>query len=111
MAPTDYLANLKREIAVAREAARAKPKEIRAEVSIRDIRAGLRLSQSEFAKMLGASVKTLQGWEQGRTLPKSIAILAQLIRDEPVVRKRLLPLGVKRNPQALLPWGGQVIKE
>jgi len=35
----------------------------------RTIRENLKLSQSEFAKMLNISVATLQNWEQGRRAP------------------------------------------
>ncbi|MCK3657732.1 transcriptional regulator [Pasteurellaceae bacterium Pebbles2] len=31
------------------------------------------LSQNEFAKVMGVSVRTLQGWEQGRRLPSGAA--------------------------------------
>lgn len=31
------------------------------------------LSQSQFAKLLGVSVRTLQGWEQGRKQPSGAA--------------------------------------
>ena len=31
------------------------------------------LSQSQFAKLLGVSVRTLQGWEQGRITPSGAA--------------------------------------
>ena len=36
-------------------------------------RAKMDLSQSQFAKLLGVSVRTLQEWEQGRKKPKGAA--------------------------------------
>tara|TARA_R110002073_G_scaffold276337_1_gene440190 strand:+ start:345 stop:626 length:282 start_codon:yes stop_codon:yes gene_type:complete len=55
---------------------------------ISEIRKGVGLSQSEFAKLLGVSVRTLQEWEQGRRLPSGPA-------------RTLLAIAHK-NPQALL---------
>lgn len=43
-----------------------------------EIREGLGLSQSEFATLLGISVRTLQEWEQGRRGPSGPAL--QLLR-------------------------------
>lgn len=37
------------------------------------IRERTRLSQSEFARLLGVSVRTLQEWEQGRRAPSGAA--------------------------------------
>ena len=51
-------------------------------------RARLDLSQSQFAKLLGVSVRTLQEWEQGRKKPTGAA-------------QTLLRVAV-RTPQALL---------
>ena len=51
-------------------------------------RAKLDLSQSQFAKLLGVSVRTLQEWEQGRKRPTGAA-------------QTLLRVAV-RTPQALL---------
>ena len=48
----------------------------------------LGLSQSEFARLLGVSVRTLQGWEQGHKQPSGAARTLLLIAD--------------RNPQAIL---------
>ena len=40
---------------------------------ITEIRARIGLSQSEFARLLGVSVRTLQEWEQGRRTPSGPA--------------------------------------
>ena len=40
---------------------------------VRAIRAKLHQSQSEFARMIGVSVSTLQNWEQGRRHPDAPA--------------------------------------
>ncbi|MBK9574942.1 MAG: helix-turn-helix domain-containing protein [Rhodoferax sp.] len=45
------------------------------------------LSQAQFAQLLGVSVRTLQGWEQGRKQPSGAA--------------RTLITLAQRNPQAL----------
>jgi putative transcriptional regulator len=44
-----------------------------APVDIRAIRRRLLKSQSEFARMIGVSVATLQNWEQGRRRPEGPA--------------------------------------
>ena len=41
--------------------------------AIADVRQGTRLSQSQFARLLGVSVRTLQEWEQGRRAPSGAA--------------------------------------
>jgi len=46
------------------------------------------LSQAQFAKLLGVSVRTLQDWEQGRRVPSGAA--------------RTLLMIAARNPKALL---------
>lgn len=46
-----------------------------------------KLSQAQFAKLLGVSVRTLQGWEQGRKQPSGAA--------------RTLIALAQRNPKAL----------
>jgi putative transcriptional regulator len=38
-----------------------------------EARAATGLSQSQFARLLGVSVRTLQGWEQGRKQPSGAA--------------------------------------
>lgn len=43
------------------------------ESPIAKVRVSARLSQSQFAKLLGISVRTLQEWEQGRRSPSGAA--------------------------------------
>jgi putative transcriptional regulator len=53
-------------------------------VQVRRIRANYRLSQGQFAALLGISVATLQNWEQGRRLPKGAArVLLQVAAKHP----------------------------
>src|SRR5579859_241299 len=52
------------------------------------IRAKTGLSQAQFARLMGVSVRTLQDWEQGRRAPSGAA--------------RTLLLVASRNPGALL---------
>jgi putative transcriptional regulator len=52
--------------------------------NIKRIRAGYKLSQSEFAALLGISVATLRNWEQGRRTPEGPArILLQVAARYP----------------------------
>ena len=51
---------------------------------VRAIRERTSLSQSEFAHLIGVSVKTLQNWEQDRRRPTGpAAALLQIIAHEP----------------------------
>jgi len=55
---------------------------------IKEVREKLNVSQTEFAIMIGVSVRTLQNWEQGRRTPEGPA-------------KALLRIA-SRDPQAVL---------
>lgn len=56
--------------------------------SVSGIRGRIGLSQSQFAKLMGVSVRTLQDWEQGRRAPSGPARTLLIVAD--------------RNPRALL---------
>jgi len=49
---------------------------------VKHIRERYRLSQSEFATLLGISVKTLQNWEQGRRTPRGTARILLRVADK-----------------------------
>jgi putative transcriptional regulator len=54
------------------------------ELDVQQIRATHRLSQKEFASMLGISTDTLQNWEQGRSQPQGSArVLLQVVANHP----------------------------
>lgn len=51
---------------------------------VKNIRERYELSQTEFAALLGISVKTLQNWEQGRRSPRGAArVLLQVAAKHP----------------------------
>ena len=58
---------------------------------IADLRAFVGLTQKEFAAALGISVRTLQGWEQGRRHPEgpSLALLRIAARHPRIIREHL----------------------
>ena len=54
--------------------------------SVRTIRERTSLSQSEFAQLIGVSVKTLQNWEQDRRRPTGpAAALLSIIDHDPAL--------------------------
>ena len=62
---------------------------IPASASAQIVRAGTGLSQAQFAKLIGVSLRTLQEWEQGRKRPSgpASALLRIVARDPQVVAK------------------------
>ena len=68
---------LRGEVAPARKFSIAAP-------DVKQIRASYKLSQSEFAALIGISVATLRNWEQGRRAPDGPArILLQVAAKHP----------------------------
>jgi putative transcriptional regulator len=54
------------------------------EPDVKAVREKYQLSQSQFASLLGISVKTLQNWEQGRRIPRGPArVLLQVAAKHP----------------------------
>jgi putative transcriptional regulator len=64
-----------------------------ADVDVRKIRKGLKLSQTEFATRFGLSASTVRDWEQNRRRPEGAArVLLHVIKQEPdAVRRALAP--------------------
>jgi putative transcriptional regulator len=60
---------------------------------VREVREGLGLSQSEFARQFGLSLRSLQEWEQARRLPDAAVLtyLRVIERDPKAVRSALKP--------------------
>jgi len=53
---------------------------------VKKIRSDYKLSQNEFAALIGISVKTLRNWEQGRRIPEGPArVLLQVAAKHPDV--------------------------
>ena len=62
------------------------------------IRGRLDKSQSEFARMIGVSVATLQNWEQGRRVPNGPALaLLRVAAANPRLVERALAVSPKRG--------------
>lgn len=57
---------------------------------VQRIRAKLKLSQSQFAVLLGVSVRTVQEWEQGRHVPGAPATALLELAESGVLTKRKL---------------------
>jgi putative transcriptional regulator len=54
--------------------------------NVKKIRANYKLSQNEFAALMGISVSTLRNWEQGRRTPEGSArVLLQVAAKHPEV--------------------------
>ena len=59
--------------------------------TIAEARQNAGFSQSEFAKILGVSVRTLQGWEQGRRNPSGAArTVIKIASKKPELLKEVL---------------------
>ncbi len=51
-------------------------------LDIKRIREGYKLTQEQFAAMLGISVRTLRNWEQGRRVPEGPAMVLLQVADK-----------------------------
>ncbi|MDR0882640.1 MAG: helix-turn-helix domain-containing protein [Candidatus Adiutrix sp.] len=61
-----------------------KNREDTGEISLKDIRKKLNLSQSDFAKLIQVNVRTLQNWEQGHRRPTGPAVaLLKIVANSP----------------------------
>lgn len=59
--------------------------------AFKKIRSDLKLSQPEMAKAMHVTTGAVRSWEYGRRLiPEAMLILAELLRDMPAVRRRLM---------------------
>ncbi|MDB5046985.1 MAG: hypothetical protein JWO30_56 [Fibrobacteres bacterium] len=59
--------------------------------AFKSIRNELHLSQAGMAEALQVSKRTVESWEgRKREIPEPMLVLAELLRDVPAVRKRLL---------------------
>ncbi len=65
---------------------------IPAEIDVKKIRQKFHMSQARFAKHFGFSVRTLQEWEQGRSVPRGVAkhFLVVLNKEPEAVRRALI---------------------
>ncbi len=74
---------------------RADPKTYRVhipeEIDVRHIRERFHMSQGQFAREFGFSVRTLQEWEQGRSVPSGVSrhFLLVLQKEPEAVRRAL----------------------
>jgi putative transcriptional regulator len=67
--------------------------------NVKAIRHKLGLSQAEFAQQFGFSVRTVQQWEQGRSVPDRPArILLRVIEMAPQAVERALAAGAADRP-------------
>jgi len=74
---------------------RADPKAYRVhipeEIDVRRIREQFHMTQAQFAREFGFSVRTLQEWEQGRSVPRGVSkhFLLVLQREPEAVKRAL----------------------
>lgn len=70
---------------------RLKAGDFRSGKDVADLRSFVGLTQGQFAAALGISVRTLQGWEQGRRRPDGpgLALLRIAARHPGIIRENL----------------------
>ncbi len=87
----DLLQSLKEAKAISRGQAKASRRFTVSHTDVKAVREGIGLSQSEFARLMHVSVKTLQNWEQHRRNPTgpASALLKMVLNAPEVVLKTL----------------------
>ncbi|MHB8268221.1 helix-turn-helix domain-containing protein [Bradyrhizobium sp.] len=84
-------AGAKEALEIARGNAKPSKLYIPPEVSVREIRKKLNLSQDDFAAEFGFTINQIRDWEQGRTRPLSgLRAYLMLIKSDPQAVLRLL---------------------
>ena len=87
----DLMQSLKEAKAIAKGNARASRRHEIASPDVKAVRERIGLSQSEFARLMRVSVKTLQNWEQHRRNPTGpAAALLKIVSTEPEIALKSL---------------------
>lgn len=87
----DLVKSLKEAKAISRGAAQASRRTKVTPPDVKAVRENIGLSQSDFAHLMGISVKTLQNWEQHRRNPKGpAAALLKIVISAPEVALKAL---------------------
>ena len=93
-------AGLNEALEIARGNAKPSKLYVPPEVSVREIRKKLNLSQDDFAAEFGFTINQIRDWEQGRTRPLGgLRAYLMLIKSDPQAVSRLLRnSAVKKKP-------------
>lgn len=87
----DWVQSLKETRAIAKDQAQASRRFAVAAPDVKAVREQIGLSQSEFARLMCVSIKTLQNWEQNRRKPAGpAAALLKIVSNAPDVALRTL---------------------
>ncbi|MBF0244337.1 MAG: helix-turn-helix domain-containing protein [Planctomycetes bacterium] len=81
----EFMASCKEHVSIAKgEKKAARRTSVPSQANVKAIRGNLKLTQEQFALMMGVSVWTLRNWEQGRREPDGPAkTLLQVAEKEP----------------------------
>ena len=93
------IASAKEALAFAKGETNAGAVHIPDEIDTARIRRRIHMSQSQFARYIGVSVRTIQEWEQGRVVPSGAAraFLTVIDREPEAVRRALVHFAVPGN--------------
>ena len=62
-------------------------------INVKKVRKDLRLSQAKFALYFGVNVRTIQEWEQGRSIPSQLARnFLRVVQHNPVLVQQALQI-------------------